>query len=155
MKKGGFSVFPPIPPLGACSVGRLFAFSHTEGCFRPLGWDTSKSVPHKPCFSVIYVGRCLHFSHRNGQNRGLMWELSEIRDPGRLHRGFEGVHGLAGTGGSLWERRSAPRCARYDRYDELAFPCCAPLHRIAGTVCTKACLYRLLFRGKPVDRRIE
>ena len=109
MKKGRFSAFPPIPSFGACSVGRLFAFSHIESHFRPLGWDASESVPHKPCFSVIYVGRCLHFSHRNGQNRGLMWDFA--------------FSGLRRRAAAMRERRPAPRCARYDRYDGLTHPC--------------------------------
>lgn len=79
-KKSCFSAFPPILPFKACSVGRIFGFSHTEGCFRPLTWDACKSVPHKTWFSVIYVGRCLHFSHGNGRIRGLMWELSKNGD---------------------------------------------------------------------------
>ena len=94
MKKGGFSAFPPIPPFGACSVGRLFAFSHIESHFRPLAWDASKSVPHKPCFSVIYVGRSYRFSHRNGQNRGLVWDFA--------------FSGLRRRAAAMWEHRPAP-----------------------------------------------
>ena len=111
MKKGRFSAFPPIPPFGACSVGRLFAFSHIESYFRPLGWDASKSVPHRPCFSVIYVGRCFRFTHRNGQNRGLMWDFA--------------FSGLRGRAVAMWERRPAPAARGMTGS---AIPCPAPLH---------------------------
>ena len=47
---------------------------------------------------------------------------------------------LAAAGGCYVGAPPRPRCARYDRYDGLTHPCCAPLHRIAGTVCTKACI---------------
>ena len=118
MKKGRFSAFPRIPPFGACSVGRLFAFSHTESCFRPLGWDASESVPHKPCFSVIYVGRCFRFSHRNSQNRGLMWDFT--------------FSGLRRRAAAMWERRPAPAAQGMTGMmglPDLAAPCCSAYSR--------------------------
>ena len=92
-------------------MGRLFAFSHLESYFRPLGWDASKSVPHRPCFSVIYVGRCFRFTHRNGQNRGLMWDFA--------------FSGLRGRAAAMWERRPAPAARGMTGS---AIPCPAPLH---------------------------
>ena len=93
-------------------MGRFFAFSHIESCFRPLGWDASESVPHRPCISFIYVGQCFHFSHRNGQNRG----------------GLCGIllfPGLRGRAAAMWERRPAPAARGMTGS---AIPCPAPLH---------------------------
>ena len=122
MKKGRFSAFPPIPPFGACSVGRLFAFSHIESHFRPPGWDASKSVPHRPCFSVIYVGRCFRFSHRNGQNRGLMWDFAFSGLASPCFQGAWAPHRIHWTAGKLTSRLQSKHGVRRGADAGCSFP---------------------------------